>query len=177
MKKLLSQILLIIGVFCIASGIYLILLRYSPKTLTFENAVFAESTTHATIPKLLIIKSANISLPVIPSSTHNNTWDITFDGVSFLTSSVKPGTPGNSVFYGHNWENLLGNLHTVKPGDTVEIIMSDKKRMKFTVEYTAVVTPDKTEVIKNTNDTRITIYTCIGFLDSKRFVVVAKPIK
>lgn len=175
MKKLLSRLFLILGIFLITFGIYLISLRYSPKTLTFENAVFAQSTTHSTIPTLLIIPSATISLPVIPSSTHNNTWEITSEGVSFLSSSVKPGTPGNSVFYGHNWDNLLKNLHSVKPHDTIEIVMSDKKRMKFVVEYTAVVDPFKTEVIKNTDDTRVTIYTCTGFLDSKRFVVVAKP--
>jgi sortase (surface protein transpeptidase) len=53
--------------------------------------------------------------------------------------------------------------------------MNDGVKKEFKVEYTATVDPSQTYIIDNTKDTRITLYTCTGFLDSKRFVVVAFP--
>lgn len=78
--------------------------------------------------------------------------------------------------YGHNWTSILGNLPKVKTGDVITVTMHDGKKKDFRIEYTAVVTPDQDYIIDNTNDVRLTLYTCTGFLDSKRFVVVAKPI-
>lgn len=85
-----------------------------------------------------------------------------------------PGEPGNSILYGHNWTSLFGNLPKTKPGERVDIGFSDGSMQQFIVEYTSIVSPDEIEIIEQTEDTRITLYTCTGFLDSKRFVVVAK---
>ena len=78
--------------------------------------------------------------------------------------------------YGHNWTSLLKNLPQVRTGERVYVIMEDGTKREFKIEYTATVNSDQTYIIDNTPDTRITIYTCVGFLDSKRFVVVAKPL-
>ena len=78
--------------------------------------------------------------------------------------------------YGHNWKSLLYDLPSVKPGQKLYVTMQNGSKQAFEVEYTATVEPSDTYVIDKTDDTRLTIYTCTGFLDSKRFVVVAKPI-
>ena len=41
------------------------------------------------------------------------------------------------------------------------------------IEYTQVVTPDQTHILAPSDDRRVTLYTCTGFLDRKRFVVTA----
>lgn len=174
MKKFFSYLLLFISVFLLAFGAYLVVLRNSPRTLAFESAPqHAPKKYEAATPKTLIIPSINVTLPIIPAKIIKNTWETTNDGVSYWSASPIPGSRGNSVLYGHNWKSLLGSLPNIKPGNTIQVIMSDGKTVDFIVEYTAVVSPTQTDIIRPTKDTRITIYTCTGFLDSKRFVVVA----
>lgn len=177
MKNFLSNFFLILSFLSLLFGLYLIQLRYSPRKLAFNNLQYnQEIISKLYSPTELIIKSANIHLPVISAKIVNNTWETTDKGASYLASSAEPGKTGNSVFYGHNWTSLLGNLPRVKPGDSVQVVMNNGERRNFRVEYTAIVTPDQTQIIEQTYDKRVTIYTCTGFLDSKRFVVVAKTI-
>lgn len=125
------------------------------------------------MPVSIAIPSLRISLPVYPSTIENGKWQDTKDGVSFLTSSTAPGVGGNSIFYGHNWPSLLGNLTKIKPGDKIFVTLSEKGMQVYTVKYITVVTPDQTHILDTTSDSRLTLYTCTGFLDSKRFVVTA----
>ncbi|MBP7832480.1 MAG: sortase [Candidatus Levybacteria bacterium] len=175
MRTFASIPLFTLGILFILFGFYLVYLRYSPKSLAFENTTLSANSSHTTLPYIIKIPSINVTLPIVPSKIENNKWETTSHGVSFLTQSSKPGNPGNSVYYGHNWGSILGNLTKVKPKDTIEITMSTGKTYTYEVEYTAIVDPTQTSVIHDAGDTRVTIYTCTGFLDTKRFVVVAKP--
>ena len=51
--------------------------------------------------------------------------------------------------------------------------MSNGEERNFLVEYTSVVDPNQTYILSQTKDKGITLYTCTGFLDTKRFVVTA----
>ena len=62
----------------------------------------------------------------------------------------------------------------MKPGDRIEIAFSDGSIREFVVAYTTTVNPGQVEILKDSEDSRLTLYTCTGFLDSKRFVVTAK---
>lgn len=172
-----ANLLLVSGFLGLLVGSYFIYQRQNPSRLKFENypvvqASFENSAEKS--PTGIKIESAQISLPVIKSEIRNNKWDATIEGVSYLKSSPLPGAQGNSILYGHNWASLLGNLKKVKPGDQIEISYSDQSSKKFLVEYLVEVKPDDTSILNNSSDSRITLYTCSGFLDSKRFVVVAK---
>lgn len=176
MKLLVSSIFILLGLSLTIFGFYLVYLRHSPRLLTFSNLSVSEITwTKSTQPTKITIQSLNIALPIVPAITDGKNWETTNIGVSYLVNSPTPGERGNSVLYGHNWESLLSNLPKIKTGQIIEITMQDGLKKRFIVEYTAVVNPDQTYIIQNTNDTRLTLYTCTGFLDSKRFVVVAKP--
>ena len=124
-------------------------------------------------PSGLIISSIHVWLPVYPSKINNGNWETSRKGISFLSSAVKPGETGNAIFYGHNWPNLLGNLGRVKPGDSIQIISVDGQTTTFIVSTIQEVSPNDVSVLSQTTDKRITLYTCTGFLDSKRLVVVA----
>lgn len=108
-----------------------------------------------------------------PAQIENNKWEATTKGVSYLVTSPVPGNAGNSIIYGHNWGNLLGSLSKIKPGQKIEIVLDDNEKRTFIVEHTSIIGPDQTSVLEDTSDRRITLYTCTGFLDSKRFVVTA----
>lgn len=143
--------------------------RVAPIKAT-TNAVVTSSTVVS-----LAIPTLNIDLPVIPASMSGTTWETTKFGVSWLSSSPVPGELGNSILYGHDWPNLLGRLTSIKTGQEIVVQMTGGKSRKFVVQYTAIVPSTQDDVLRATTDRRLTIYTCTGFWDEKRFVAVAFP--
>jgi LPXTG-site transpeptidase (sortase) family protein len=150
-------------------------LRTAPTRLNFDSYAQQQTASVAqkAFPQRMIIGDLSVDLPLYPSSVVNNTWETTTKGASYLRSSPLPGEKGNSIIYGHNWLNLLGPLVAIKPGETIEIAFSDNSRKRFVVDYTSVVNPNESSILAPSQDNRITVYTCTGFLDSKRFVAVA----
>lgn len=172
-----ANILLLIGLISLIILAYLIYQRYNPQNLSFNiPAVNASSKFPAASiqPIGIQISSINLSLPVKPSEITNKKWTSSADSISYLKSSVIPGEKGNSILYGHNWPNLLGHLNKTKVGDKVNIIYSDNSVRNFEIEYLTIVSPSETSILNNSDDNRITLYTCTGFLDTKRLVAVAK---
>lgn len=161
--KLIGKVFIVTGIFLLTFGLYLAWQRANPQRVAFKNSsITAQSEKYK--PLRLIIRSQEIDLPVIEGVIDNQKWPITDDGIIAI---------GN-VFYGHNWTNLLGNLVNVNPGEMIEIKYSDNKTQKYIVSITQVVNPDQKDVLNLADENSILIYTCTGFLDSKRFIVVAK---
>ncbi len=175
MLRLISRLLTLTGIILVFFGFYLVYLRHSPKPLSFENKP-GNLQKSITPPNTIEIPSINLQLPIVPAIKEGSNWETTHKGISYLASTPEPGQKGNSVLYGHNWESLLKDLPSVRPGERIFITLKNGDKREFEVEYTAVVEPSESYIINSTNDTRITLYTCTGFLDSKRFVVVAKPV-
>lgn len=172
--KFVSRFLIFTGVCFLLLSAYLIFERYNPQKLGFNNAPSSSFTQSVgAFPKEVVITDLDIKLSVYPSKIKNNKWEATTKGVSYLVTSPVPGEAGNSIIYGHNWGNLLGALPKIKPGQKIEVVLDNNEKRTFTVEHTSVVTPDQTSILENTTDKRITLYTCTGFLDSKRFVATA----
>ena len=165
------------GAVCLISALFLLWQRSNPKRLMFSSFFPSKVETLSlkdSQPTRLIIRNSNIDLPIIPAKVKGQNWETTTQGVSWLINSSLPGEEGNSVIYGHNWENLLGNLISVKPGYQIEIAYKDGSKKIFTVDSTAIVSPKNISVLKQSKDKKITLYTCAGLFDEKRFVVVAK---
>ena len=176
MKLFTSKIFVLLGFVLILTSIYDAYLFFLPANLSFDHAPIVTNTNKPTRPLRVEINAVGINVPVKSSVINNNTWETTNSAVSFLKTSAIPGEKGNSIFYGHNKKKILGNLSSVVPGNIINIYMSDGSKQEFVVEFTDIVKPSMTSIINNTPDTRITIYTCTGFFDIRRFVVVAKPI-
>jgi len=148
--------------------------RNNPSRLAFDySAAVMTPTTNSSLPMALSIPSLSLSLAIYPAKIEGTVWQTTKHGLSYLSSSPTPGTKGNSVIYGHNWSGILGNLSKVKVGDAINVIFQDGRERKFNVQFISVVTPDQTQILAPSKDTRLTLYTCTGFLDSKRLVVTA----
>lgn len=141
-------------------------------TLSLDDDKAYNYETHSNYPRRLIIKSAGIDVLISPAEINDRVWSYSDRGVSYLITTPLPGEMGNSVIYGHNWNSILGNLDKVEVGDTIDISYQDGMK-QFKVAFIQIVSPDNVSVIKATNDTRITLFTCTGFLDSKRLVVSA----
>ncbi|MDP3941877.1 MAG: sortase [bacterium] len=177
MKTFLSRLFLFVGLLCIVFLVILLYQRYRPNPLAFAKTsgtmVLAESTAAHGLPVRLKIPNVAIDLSVYPATVHNTTWETTDKGVSYLESSALPGSTGNAIFYGHNWPNLLGPLKNTNVGDTIKVSFADGSVVAYTVEFITIVKPEQTKILDNSEDSRLTIYTCTGFLDQKRFVVTA----
>lgn len=173
--KFLSYLLIIFGILCCAFGAYGLWLHNDPNRLAFNQYQPAKvaATKDKKVPQRVVIEDLQINLPVMPAKITNNTWETTDNGASYLASSPLPGQKGNSIIYAHNWASLFGNLVSAKPGQKVDVIYSDGSRKKFFIEYTSTVSPEEASILAPSKDKRITLYTCTGLFDSKRFVVVA----
>jgi len=168
-----SKVLLTLGFLLIFFGGYLVLQRYSPNTIEFKDLKATRVVNSDVIPVRVIIPSLKIDNGIYPAKIDKGKWETTQKGISYLLSSPVPGENGNSILYGHNFPSVLGNLTKIKPGEKIEIIMSNGEKRKFIVQFTSIVDSSQTHILSQTNDNRITLYTCTGFLDSKRFVATA----
>ncbi len=170
-----SKFLIFSGLLLLLFGAYLVFQRYSPKTIEFNNLKVVSASSSNLIPVRIIIPSQKIDEGIYGAKITNGQWETTDKGISYLLSSPVPGARGNSILYGHNWISLLGKLTNMKPGQTIQIVLNNGQTRTFVIQFTSVVDPNETHILAQTKDSRITIYTCTGFLDSKRFVAVATP--
>lgn len=168
MKKIINAVYILLGLGFLAYGAFLIWERNAP--IRVSQPAHANDTVSR--PQIAI-PSANIVLPVYSANIYGTRWETTKLGVSHLATSPKAGDRGNSVFYGHNWPNLLGRLNQVKTGDKIFITGEDGNVKRFTIAYIFTVNENQTEIFANTTDYRITLYTCTALFDTKRLVVTA----
>lgn len=175
MRQFFARLFLFTGLLCFIFLGMLVYQRYRPNPLAFHGAVFTRelSSTSSTMPIGVKIESVEIDLPIYVSEINGTTWQTSEQGVSYLKSSPLPGEKGNAVLYGHNWPKLLGPLHNVHVGDRISVVYSDKRVITFTVAYITIVSPDQIKILESSDDSRLTVYTCTGFLDSKRLVLTA----
>jgi LPXTG-site transpeptidase (sortase) family protein len=174
LRRKLPWVFLSLSIICFGTAWFFVWQRYfNPHRLDFTHQPAQITSKFTVLPIRLVIADLNIDLPVIPSQIINGAWMTTPAGVSYLTASARPGQPGNSIFYGHNWPVILGNLLQAKVGQDILVYNSDGSQKLFKIQLIKEVKPDDTSILLSTFKPVLTIYTCSGFLDSRRFVVVA----
>ncbi len=150
---------------------------FRTRSLTLNEAILAtleQAPQHAELPVRIHIPSIT-TVDIVRAGKINGEWTISEHAANFVMQSATPGTPGNSIIYGHNTYNIFANLIRTKRGDRVTVYMSNGTILTYTVVDIQEVTPDRTDLLKSTVTEVLTIYTCSGWLDSKRFVLRAVP--
>lgn len=168
------------------------------KIESFSNSDIDEGK----IPKRIIIPKLSIDLEVKKARIINGYWEVFPDFAGWGEGSGIPGEAGNQVIFAHAKEGLFLPLKKVELGMKIYILtegfldleslpeqLSDillrevgqrSLRRSNWFEYEVVelkkVYPDQIEVIAPTQDETLTLYTCSGFADRKRLIVVAKRI-
>lgn len=105
----------------------------------------------------------------------NGNWTISETEASYLSQSAKPGEKGNIIIYGHNKRSIMGNIRALKGNELISLTTKDGSVHQYKIEKLIEVNPNQTEYLEPTQEEILTLYTCSGFLDSKRFIVQAKP--
>ena len=100
-------------------------------------------------------------------------WEVFDSVVGWGKGSSPPGYQGNQILFAHVREGLFGNLDKIKLDDNI-YVFNESRWYSYFVKEIKEVYPGETEVIEQTEDERLTLYTCSGFRDEKRLVVVAE---
>ncbi|HEX7041896.1 MAG TPA: sortase [Patescibacteria group bacterium] len=128
------------------------------------------------IPIGIQIPSVNINLQIDETVISNNTWQISGNGISHLDTSARPGESGPIILYGHNTNDRFGPIRWLKSGEEITLTTQDGRIYLYTITKTIQVDPSKTSIFSSEKGETLFLYTCDGFADLKRFIVIAKPI-
>lgn len=172
---MLSRILLATGViFLTIWGTHTALRLRSLQLSHTILSAFSNTTSYKT--RVTRIQVANrIDIPVVESGYVNGAWIISPNRANHVFQSATPGTPGNIIIYAHNKFSLFGPLLWTSIGEGITLTTSNGTTRRYAVKTIAEVDPGETALLLPTTTEVLTLYTCSGFLDSKRFVVRAVP--
>jgi len=183
-KKRLEKVKL--GLALIFLGLILVLgggnyLKQSASSDTFAKEPvkvegFAENSSESEkAPQRIIIPEAKIDLEVKQAKNVNGYWEVFPDSAGWGEGSGLPGETGNQVIFAHARRGLFASLRDVRVGTRIYVIAKNNWYL-YEAKEVKEVFPNQVEVIAPTSDESLTLYTCSGFADSKRFIVVAKRV-
>lgn len=172
-----SLLLIIVGASLILWGAYLSDFIGSKQIQPAQNQVVIENQNKKSKPVKLYIPKLERTLEITDGYIENNRWTVSASGVSFLVDSATPEENGNTIIYGHNTIGVLGRLWKVQKDDFVYLTSSDNKVYKYKIIERKEVKPNQVEILKQEGTSRVTIYTCSGFLDSARFVIIGELVE
>jgi len=127
------------------------------------------------LPIYLSVPAINLNLPVEETAIQNNTWGISTKGASHLVTSARPTEQGPIILYAHNTNDRFGPIRWLTRSKEIVITTADKKEYRYLIVDTAVVNPTQTSIFFNRKTETLYLYTCDGFADLERFVVIATP--
>jgi len=167
---------LLVGILLISASI---ILKNDANKLSFNDQLLYSPRvlTEVTFKPIQIeIPDVNVKLPIEKTTITNGTWQIAQNGVSYLDFSSGIGDDTAAIMYSHNTKDRFGPILKLENGDKIKITATDNTVRSYRVINTETVTPDRIDVLTSTKGEVLVLYTCTGFLDSKRFIVKALPI-
>lgn len=177
-KKNAPLLLIVAGAFFMSISALHWYFRYQALSLDSEllsQHVQENQNTTDTIPTHIYIQWF-LDTPISEQILVDNNWTISETEASYLQQSAQPGQKGNIIIYGHNKRSILGNIRALKGTETITLTTKNGEKHLYKISLITEVNPDQTKYLLPTDEETLTLYTCSGFLDKKRFIVQAKPI-
>lgn len=141
--------------------------------ILLQNTQLELANNQAKTPQQITFKGH--TQPISQEYYQDGTWTISADTASFLTTASRPSQSGNIIIYGHNKPTIFGPLHAINQGDELMIKTTDNSEYTYVVTEVSTVTPSQVEKLQPTDYEVLTLYTCTGWLDSKRLIIQAQP--
>lgn len=183
MRKELSKFLKYLAILHIFFGILLmsyavlhVILHNRAVRLAREQVLAFEpqTVTRPAVPTHIYIQWF-VDTDIEPMPLINNVWGVSPNKATYLSQSARPGENGNIILYGHNTREILGNIRALQGGEHISITTSDGKTHGYTVSVMKEVDRTDVSMLVPTDTETLTIYTCSGPLDSRRFFIIAVP--
>ncbi len=177
-KYITGAVIVVIGVLMISGNL---LIQPVPKSETFASEPIQisgfelQSADTGEIPQKLIIPDLNIFIDVRESGIVDGYWQVFEDSAGWGKGSGLPGEIGNQVIFAHAREGLFAPLRKIESGMRI-FILTESSWFEYEVELIDEVFPGDTKYIQQSDQEILTLYTCSGYQDSKRLIVVAKPV-
>lgn len=130
----------------------------------------------AEAPLRIVIPAYQVDLPIQTSRVIEGYWELSETTASFGLGSAFPGEKGNTVVFAHARKGLFLPLRDIRKGTDVYLLTSHLW-YRYRVTETKLVDPNRVEEVSPTEDEILTLFTCSGFLDSKRLIVTATPLR
>lgn len=149
----------------------------SSEPIAIDAALLSKAVTvkPADPPTRIVIPDLRLDVAVQPARIVRGYWEVFDDRAGFGLGSAYPQETGNQVIFAHAREGLFLPLKSVQTGQRIYVLTA-AKWYTYEVKEIKEVLPSQKEVIAPTADATLTLYTCTGFADSKRLIVVAKRI-
>jgi|CXWL01.1.fsa_nt_gi LPXTG-site transpeptidase (sortase) family protein len=173
-RRLLFFVSFSLGFILVSFGLLTISKRFGLVNYSFLNYNPPKTViSDISNPAYITINNVGVNLAIEKRAIESKRWPVSDTKAIYLSGSGNIGQVGNVVIYAHNWPNLFGPLKKIKAGDEIVVGLSDGTSYIYVTQYIAVVTSDQKHILNETSDKRLTLYTCTGFLDRQRLVVVA----
>lgn len=127
-------------------------------------------------PLRIIVPSYKVDLSIVEAQVVNGYWELSETTASHGVGSANPGEIGNTVIFAHARDELFGPIRYIKKDEDIYILTKDRW-FRYRVAETKLVDPSQIEHIKSSDAEELTLFTCSGFLDTKRLIVHAKPLR
>lgn len=171
-----SHLLIVVGLVAVVYGMSLLWQRIKPAKFSELEIISQSSDFNSDGDSLFAVQLLNadhrIQVPVIRGHFVNGEWELSEDAA--LVIQADDASDSATVVYGHNFPRILGELHMVQAGESFELVMSDWSKKQYKVTEVMEVSPDQVQVLFTDSSNDLIVYTCSGFLDSKRLVVRAR---
>ena len=169
-----SLVVILLGILVFSFGIFN---YYRVRILSFNSVPKSSIQINQNdLPVEVIIPSIQIDLKVDPAEIKNGVWQISQNNATFLLNSSAPKGDGNTVIYGHNKKSIFGNLPYLSIGQKISVKTNDGSIYNYEVTEKYFVSPDRVDLVSQSNKKELTLYTCWGIFDQQRAVVKARPI-
>ena len=169
--KIRTNLILIIGITLLLTGFGL--KEHRRRVLSFRGDV-SQTQSVSNLPVRIEIPKTNTNLAIEPGSIVDGVWSISENGATHLISSSSPGNNNNTVIYAHNKDDLFGPIRWLNIGDEIIVTDSDDKLFKYRIVESVVTNPEAIDYVLSKDEETLTLYTCTGFADTDRYIVVAK---
>ncbi len=147
------------------------------RALSFNQQLVAQYQKTENLPKPVQVRIGNTITVGVTETVYTGSWTIPPTTAAHVAQSANPGQSGNIIIYGHNKPTILGKMRFLQSKELIFITTEDGSEYVYQITGTYEVDPDQTKFLEPTDTETLTIYTCSGLLDSKRFILRAKPIK
>jgi sortase A len=145
------------------------------EPIKVDSKLFSKRNKEELIPQRVLIPNLSLDVEVKPAKVVSGFWEVFEDKASFGLGSADPGETGNTVIFAHARKGLFLPLEKISK-ETKIYVLTSKGWFSYKVSEIKKVSPNDISIIEPTQDETLTLYTCSGFADSQRLIVVAKRI-